>query len=465
MGGENLLAMTKPELQFLESNEELPHNLDAERSLLGSILIDSGSLGLVSEILEPGDFHSPAHEIIFAALKILEEGGEAVDSIVLGEHLRREGRLAQAGGEDYLDGLPQDASSLSLVEVHARLVRDKAMLRKLIRTGREVTRLGLEGRGEVGGLVDRAEEAVSSLGQSLHGGDSRAVGDILHQVYERIEVLRNKEDRLTGLSSGFQDLDDLTAGLHPGELLIVAGRPSMGKTSFANNLVDRISMTGKVPAAIFSLEVAAEQVVQNLLCIHSRVDAQRVRKGIISNQEMDRLRRSADSLYDAPIYVDDSQGLTSLGIRHKARRLAKSRGIKLVVVDYMQLMESDAPGRSESRQQEISKISRGLKSLARELDVPVVALSQLNRSVEQRDDHRPRMSDLRESGSIEQDADVVMLLHREEYFKKTDHNEGIAEVIIAKQRNGPTGTMRLHFQKECMRFDSLASGNVSETLA
>ncbi len=442
----------------------LPHNQDAERAVLGAILLAPHTTGDVAQILDPQDFYVPAHRWIFeAALDLYEKQGN-FDPILVGEELRKRGKLQEAGGEDYLDGLPMSVSSHALVESYAQVIRDKALLRRLWEAGTRVTQLAMEGGEDSGKVLDEAERLVFDLAQKLHQGEAKPVKELIKDFYDKIDRLRDRDARMTGLQTGFADLDDLTAGLHPGELIIVAGRPSMGKTSFANNLVDRLSVGQGIPGAIFSLEVSSEQVVQNILCIHGRLDAQRLRHGFISKAEMEKLRNTASQIYEAPIYVDESQGLNTLGLRHKARRLVRSYGVKYIIIDYLQLMEGDRVARSEGRQQEISRISRSLKTLARELEIPVIALSQLNRAVEQRDDHRPRMSDLRESGSIEQDADVVMLLHREEYFKPTEENRGIAEVIIAKQRNGPTGTVRLHFEKRCMRFDSLADPNAAGTL-
>ncbi len=442
----------------------LPHNLDAERAVLGAILLAPQITGDVAQILEAEDFYNPGHRWIFSAALTLYESQGSFDPILVGEELRSMGKLEEAGGEEYLDSLPLSVSSHALVEDYARLIREKSLLRKLWEAGTRVGQLALRGGEKLEVILDKAEQLVFDLAQRLHHGEARSVMEILKDFYEKIDRLRDREARMTGLQTGFADLDDLTAGLHAGELIIVAGRPSMGKTSFANNLVDRLSVDQGIPGAIFSLEVSSEQVVQNILCIHGRLDAQRLRHGFISKAEMEKLRNTASRIYEAPIYVDESQGLNTLGIRHKARRLVKAHGIKYIIIDYLQLMEGDRWARAEGRQQEISRISRSLKALARELEIPVIALSQLNRAVEQRDDHRPRMSDLRESGSIEQDADVVLLLHREEYFKPTEENRGVAEIIVAKQRNGPTGTVRLHFEKRCMRFDSLADPNAQAGL-
>mgnify|MGYP000947038545 CR=1 FL=1 len=367
------------------------------------------------------------------------------------------------GRLDDLAGRLREVSSSALVEEHARSVREKALLRRLIEAGEAVSRMASEPGEEVDRILDQAGKLIFEVGRDLHSGQTRRVTEILYDVYEKLQLMRSRGSRYTGLPTGFEDLDDLTTGFHPGELVIIAGRPSMGKTSFANNIIERVSVRNRRPTAIFSLEVSSEQVVQNILCIHARFDAQDFRRGRVSNTDFDLIQRATDDLYKAPIVVDDTQGLTAMGLRHKARRLKQTDKIELLIVDYLQLMEADSMRGSENRQQEISRISRSLKSLARELKIPVIALSQLNRLVEQRDDHRPRMSDLRESGSIEQDADVVLLLHREEYFKQTPQNEKIAEVIVAKQRNGPTDTIRLQFERRCMRFDSLARGNAPDT--
>ncbi len=436
---------------------DLPYNLDAERALLGGMILNPNSIGDIAEIIKPEDFYFLPHKIIFDTIRRIYDDNRMIDPIILSEELRKAGSLDDAGGEEYIDNLPMDASSMMLMENHARLVRDKAVLRRLIETTRKISDLAMKAREDVEEIIDKAEEHIFSLSQSLHTGEAQKLGEILHEVYAKIERIREKDSRISGIPTGFEDLDNLTSGLHPGELVIIAGRPSMGKTSFANNIVDRVGVRMGRPTGLFSLEVTKEQVVQNLLCIHGLIDAQRLRRGMLNSEEMEKLRGAAALLYEAPVYIDDTQGLTTLALRHKARRLVKNFGVELVIVDYLQLMETEFSKRSETRQQEISRISRSLKGLARELEIPVVALSQLNRSVEQRDDHRPRMSDLRESGAIEQDADVVIMLHREEYYLTNPGPDvkGRAEIIVAKQRNGPTGSLKLFFNSKCMRFDTL----------
>ena len=330
-------------------------------------------------------------------------------------------------------------------------MREKSVQRRLLETCLDVARRCYDNQDAAKDLLDDAERQIFEIARMDKSGDAHSITDILQQTFERIDRLRERGSRLTGLGTDYVDLDDITGGLQPGELIIIAARPSMGKTSLALNLTERVAGL-KQGVAFFSLEMSNQQVIQNMLCCRAQIDGQAMRKGRITDQQYKRLQEEAERLYETQIFVDDTPGVTITQLRAKCRRMKQKHDIKMVVIDYLQLMT--AGGRVESRQQEISTISRGLKGLARELEVPVIALSQLNRDVENRDDHRPRMSDLRESGAIEQDADVIVLLHRDEYYKPTEANAGLAQLIIAKQRNGPTGEVTLRFFREYMRFEN-----------
>jgi replicative DNA helicase len=337
------------------------------------------------------------------------------------------------------------------VVYHAEIVREKAIARKLLETCLDVARRAYDNEAEAKELLDEAERQIFEISRMDKTGDAVSIADVLQSTFERIDRLREREGRLTGLDTDYYDLNDMTGGLQPGELIIIAARPSMGKTTFALNLTERVASKGEA-IAFFSLEMSNQQVIQNMLCCRSQIDGGALRKGRITDQQYKRLQEEAARLYETPIFVDDTPGISITQLRAKCRRLKQKHKINLVVVDYLQLMTGG--GRFESRQQEISAISRGLKAIARELSLPVIALSQLNRDVENRDDHRPRMSDLRESGAIEQDADVIILLHRDDYYKPTEQNAGLAQIIIAKQRNGPTGEVVLRFFREFMRFEN-----------
>ncbi len=429
----------------------VPCNVDAERAVLGALLLHPDAVGEVSQVLRATDFYQPPHRLIFEAIVETFDQRALSDVIAVEEALLKRGRLDETGGRDALLDLAGCVLSAAGVQYHAEIVREKAIQRQLLETCLDVSRLAYESSTDARELLDEAERRIFEIARVSMTSEVRAIADILQDTFTRIELLRRREGLITGVTTGYADLDEITSGLQPGELIVVAGRPSMGKTSFALNISERAAGQ-KCGVALFSLEMSNQQVIQNMLCARAQIDGQALRKGRITDLQMRRLQDEAASLYEAPLFVDDSPGLTIGGLRAKCRRLKQQHDIGMIVMDYLQLMS--VGGRSESRQQEIAMISRSLKSLARELKVPVVALSQLNRDVENRDDHRPRMSYLRESGAIEQDADVVMLLHRAEYYKRTDENAGLAQVIIAKQRNGPTGEITLRFFREYMRFEN-----------
>ncbi|KNZ69734.1 replicative DNA helicase [Thermincola ferriacetica] len=431
-----------------------PQNLDAEQSVLGAMLIDKESIIKVSEILRPEDFYRDAHKHIYEAMLDLSERNEAVDLITLTEELRQRGFLDQVGGAAYVAGLATMVPTAANVEYYARIVEEKALLRNLINVATRIVALGYESDEEPTELIDTAEKMIFELSQRKAREGFSPLKNILMQTFDRIEDLYNNKGQITGVPSGFVDLDRLTSGFQPSDLIIVAARPSMGKTAFCLNIAQHAAVRGQVPVAIFSLEMSKEQLVQRILCSQAMVDQQKIRTGNLEEEDWKKLTKAAGPLSQAPIYIDDTPGLSVSEMRAKARRLKAEKGLGLIVIDYLQLMSASSR-RSENRQQEISEISRSLKLLARELQAPVIALSQLSRAVEQRQDKRPMMSDLRESGSLEQDADLVMFIYRDDYYNPESEKRGISELIIAKQRNGPVGTVELGFLKEFTKFVNL----------
>ncbi|MFQ5505636.1 MAG: replicative DNA helicase [Planctomycetota bacterium] len=429
-----------------------PNNLEAEMSVLCAMMISEDAQADIVQRLQPEDFYKVAHQHIFESIRQLYDRHVEIDHVSLAEELKTQEKLEAVGGTPYLFTLSDFIPSAASAIYHSEIVRQKAVLRRLIQVSTEITTKAYQGSSEAMALLDEAERQIFEIARKGDVGEPKSMEQLVWTTFEKIEKLKKSGgSRTTGVPTGFQDLDNLTAGFQPGELLVIAARPSMGKTSFALNILQRAASEG-YGCAFFSLEMTREQVVQNMLCCNAGVDAHKLRRGYASSNEYQRLHEAASRLYEQKIHVDDTANLSLLALRAKGRRLRQKSDIQLLFVDYLQLVT--AGGKHDNRQQEISMISRSLKSLAKELEIPVVALSQLNRSVEQRDSHRPRMSDLRESGAIEQDADVVMMLHREEYFKQTEENRGLADVIIAKQRNGPTGTVRLRFFQDTLRFES-----------
>ncbi len=428
-----------------------PHNLEAERCTLGALLVDVYSASAVFQLLGEDDFYLQAHRHIYRALTGLYDRLASADLVLVSEALSREKLLAEVGGEEYLLRLAEEVPSAANAVYYAQLVRDAAIRRHLVQKCTTIISEAYDGRGDARAQLDRAEQGIFEIAGSNIAGEFVAIPDLIDPVFDMID----KDHRgAGGIGSGYAKFDDLTNGLHPAELIVVAGRPSMGKTTFALNIVRHVALKLGKPVGVFSLEVSRAQVVQNLLCSEARVDAQKVRQCKLSPREWQDLIATADKLRRAPIYIDDSSSLTTLDVKAKARRLRARHGVELLVIDYMQLMQS--PG-VDNRQEEISQISRGLKGAARDLNVPVIAISQLSRAVESREGNKPRLSDLRESGAIEQDADLVVLLYREEYYKRDDQEaKGKAEVIVAKQRNGPTGSVHLAFLGSMLRFEDLA---------
>lgn len=430
-----------------------PQNTEAEQSVLGSILLDSSALVSAMDILQPDDFYRDAHRQIYQAILALSDRGEPVDMITLCEELNRRGSLEAVGGVAYISTLANYVPSAANIEHYARIVKEKATLRDLISAAQRITAIGYEGQDEIEKILDEAEKLIFAVGEQRTGHDFAAVKDILLDAFENIEKVYQSKGQLTGVPSGFVDLDHMTSGFQPSDLIILAARPSMGKSAFALNVALHAAVRHHVPVAIFSLEMSKEQMAQRLLCAEANVDAHRLRTGYIEDEDWPRLTRAVGPLAEAPIFIDDTPGISVAEIRSKARRLKAERGLGLIIIDYLQLIQGR--GKSESRQMEISEISRSLKGLARELLVPIISLAQLSRAPEQRQDHRPMLSDLRESGSLEQDADVVMFLYRDEYYNPDTEDKNLAELIIAKQRNGPTGVVKLVWLKQFTKFVNL----------
>jgi replicative DNA helicase len=433
-----------------------PQNLDAEESVLGAMMLSPGALGAVSEILDASDFYRESHSKVYRAALALYARGEPVDAITLVDELEQRGELEDAGGRSRVHELAALVPASANAGHYARIVREMATLRGLIRAGGDISTLGWERIGEPADLVDRAEQIVFDLSQSRVSTEFSHIETLLKESFERITALYEAGEEITGVPSGFRDVDRLTSGFQPGNLVIVAARPSMGKSAFGLCVAANIAIRHQIPVALFTLEMSKAEVTQRLMCSEAKVESQRLRSGKLAPDDWPRLTAACDKLAKAPIYVDDTGSITMMEIRSKARRLkSKEPTLGLIVVDYLQLMTSGS--NVESRVQEVSQISRNLKILARDLDVPILAMSQLSRAVEQRHDKRPILSDLRESGSIEQDADLVAFIYRDEYYNDDSPDQGLAEVILAKHRNGPTGLEKLSFLKRYAKFADLAA--------
>ena len=429
-----------------------PHDLDAETSLLGSMMLSRDAIGTVLPIIgrqEVEWFYHPEHRLLYENLVDLYDGNQPIDLIVVKDELKRRNLLEQVGGVAYIVQLAESVPSALNAEYYARIVRDKGLLRDLIRCAGEITESAYADDDEAGRLLDEAEQRLFQVTQRRVSGHASALCELLKEIYEKIRP--GEGSYLTGLPSGFTQLDDLTSGFQKGDFIIVAGRPSMGKTAFGLNVAEYMAIDDHRPVAFFSLEMSRQQLAQRVLCGRGQIDSHKFRRGMVSEEEKQQLSFVCEELAEVPLYIDDTPGMSVLELRAKTRRLAQQYGIQAVFVDYLQLMT--APGHSDNRQQEIAAISRGLKSLGRELNIPVITMAQLNRSPEGREGHRPRMSDLRESGALEQDADVVLLLHREEYYKRDDPTvKNQADLIIAKQRNGPTDNVELVFSHRLTTF-------------
>jgi replicative DNA helicase len=431
----------------------LPSNLEAERTVLGAVLVDNAAFNSAAEILSREDFYRDSHRRIFEAMAALAERSQPIDLVTLKDELTRRSSLEAVGGAAFLAGMVDGVPRITNVEHWSRLIKEKAVLRNLIHAGNRIVQECFEGEDEAAALLDRAEKAIFDIAERRVREGFVGMDEIVKESFRTIDQLSQSKDVVTGLPTGFVDIDEMTSGLQKGELVIVAARPAMGKTSFCLNVAQHAAARAGETVGLFSLEMSRAQLALRLLCADARIDAHRLRTGKLTEKDWARLAKSYTDLSQAQIFIDDSATITPLEMRAKCRRLKAEHGLGLIIVDYLQLVTG--AGRIENRQQELSAISRSMKGLAKELDVPVIALSQLSRAPEARTDRRPQLSDLRESGAIEQDADIVMFIYREEEYKATDENRGIAEIIIGKQRNGPTGNRRLAFIKEFTRFENL----------
>jgi replicative DNA helicase len=437
----------------LARERTLPNNLEAERTVLGAILVDNAAFNSAAEILSREDFFRDAHRRIFEAMAVLAERSQPIDLVTLKDELARRSALEAVGGATFLAALVDGVPRITSVEHWSRLIKEKAVVRNLIHAGNRIVQSCYEGEDEAAELLDRAEKAIFDIAERRIRQGFVDMGEIVKESFRTIDQLSQSKDVVTGLPTGFVDIDEMTSGLQKGDLVIVAGRPAMGKTSFCLNVAQHVALRTGETAGIFSLEMSRAQLALRMLCSDARIDAHRLRTGKLTEKDWARLAKAYTDLSQARLFIDDSATITPLEMRAKCRRLKAEHNLGLVIVDYLQLVTSS--GRVENRQQELSAISRSMKGLAKELDIPVIALSQLSRAPEARTDRRPQLSDLRESGALEQDADIVMFIYREEEYKATDENRGIAEIIIGKQRNGPTGNRRLAFIKEFTRFENL----------
>ncbi|MFA1714472.1 replicative DNA helicase [Peribacillus frigoritolerans] len=431
-----------------------PQNIEAEQAVLGAIFLEPSSLTVTSEVLIPEDFYRSSHQKIFNVMLNLNDEGKAVDLITVTEELAATKNLEEVGGVSYLSELAGSVPTAANIEYYARIVEEKSLLRRLIRTATNIAQEGYSREDEVEELLGEAEKTIMEVAQRKNSGAFQNIKDVLVSTYDNIEVLTTRTGDVTGIPTGFAELDRMTAGFQRNDLIIVGARPSVGKTAFALNIAQNVATKTEENVAIFSLEMGAEQLVMRMLCAEGNINAQNLRTGSLTDEDWRKLTMAMGSLSNAGIYIDDTPGVRIGEIRSKCRRLKQEHGLGMILIDYLQLIQGD--GRSgDNRQQEVSEISRSLKALARELKVPVIALSQLSRGVEQRQDKRPMMSDIRESGSIEQDADIVAFLYRDDYYDKESENKNIIEIIIAKQRNGPVGTVSLAFVKEYNKFVNL----------
>lgn len=447
----------------------LPNSLDAEKAVLGAILLDNRLFDQAAELLTESDFYSEAHRRIFSRMEHLSAQSRAIDSVTLREELQKESQLDTIGGVAYIASLLDGVPRLANLEHYARIVKEKALLRKLIHSSNEILERSFSAEDDPSLLLEDAERAIFQISQERVKGGFQKLPDLLSATYKHIESLYERKEAITGIPTGFIQLDRMTSGFQPSDLVILAARPGMGKTSLALNIAQHAAVKEGKTVGLFSLEMSAEQLVLRLLCGEARVDSHKVRTGYLSKEDWNSLARAMSRLAQARIFIDDTPGISIVEMRSKGRRLMAEQGLDLLIVDYLQLMTAGGVGRrQESRQQEISLISRSLKGLAKELNVPVLALSQLSRAPEQRTGHhRPQLSDLRESGSIEQDADVVLFVYREDLYRKNEEEEdsNIAEIIIGKQRNGPTGTVHLVFVNQWTKFENPAFGQDESILA
>ena len=432
----------------------LPHNLEAERSILGAILIRNDAFNVAAELIDADDFFRDAHRRVFDKMVDLNERGQAIDLVTLRDELSRSGELEPVGGPAYISSLADGVPRSTNVEHYARIVKERATLRNLIAAANRIEAEAYAAQEEASVVLDRAEQEIFSIAEGRIRSGFVPLGELARNSFDTIERLQSVQSAVTGVPTGFVDIDEMTAGLQPADLVIVAARPSMGKTAFALNVGAHVGTTGGRTVGVFSLEMSKEQLFLRMLTSAAQIDSHRFRTGLLTESDYGRLSEAITFLSAARVHIDDTPSLGVLEMRAKSRRLKAEHGLDLLVIDYLQLMQGR--GRFENRNQEIASISRSLKALAKELDVPVVALSQLSRAPESRSDKRPQLSDLRESGALEQDADVVMFIFREDMYEETPENENVAEIIVGKQRNGPTGTVKLAFLKQQTRFESLS---------
>ena len=432
-----------------------PHNIEAEQAVLGAIFLVPDTIVTATEILEPEDFYRVSHQRIFETMIRLTDKGEPIDLVTITTELEDLKLLNEVGGVSYLTDIANSVPTAANIEYYARIVEEKSTLRRIIFAATDIVTKTYDEGDEVTDLLDHAEKTILEISQNKASGRFQNIQDVLVDVYDNIEQLHNQQDEVTGIATGFRDLDHITSGFQKNDLIIVAARPSVGKTAFALNIAQNVAVNSDENVAIFSLEMGADQLVMRMLCAEGNIDSQRLRTGKLQEEDWRKLTMAMGSLSNAGIYIDDTPGIKVNEIRSKCRRLKQESGLGMVLIDYLQLIQGNSASSRENRQQEVSEISRALKALARELEVPVIALSQLSRGVEQRQDKRPMMSDIRESGSIEQDADIVGFLYRDDYYDQESEKENIIEIIIAKQRNGPVGTVELAFVKEYNKFVDL----------
>lgn len=433
-----------------------PQNIEAEQSVLGAMLLSRDAIDKAGEILTADDFYRQDHRIIYSAIMDLHNRNQAVDLVTVTEELRKMGKLDSIGGTSVITALSNIVPTAANVVYHAKIVEEKSLRRQLINAATEVASSGYEEEEDISQTIDQAEQKILAVANRKQTGSLVKIGDIVKSSIARIEELYDSKDAYTGLPTGFTQFDLMTSGLQPSDLIILAARPSMGKSSLVLNMAEHVALKGKKSVIFFSLEMSKEQLVQRMLCSQAGIDAAKLRVGQLNEAEWGQLLEAADRLSQAKIMLDDTPGMTALEMRSKARRWKNENGLDLIIVDYLQLMQGSSKRASDNRQQEMSDISRSLKGLARELNVPLIALSQLSRSVESRTSKRPMLSDLRESGALEQDADIVCFIYRDDYYNRENSDQpNIAELILAKHRNGPVGTVKLFFKKETTRFYNL----------
>ncbi|MDD7796252.1 replicative DNA helicase [Clostridium sp. 'White wine YQ'] len=433
--------------------KSLPQSIEAEQSVIGSMIIDKTAIAQAAEALKEEDFYRDSHKVIFRSIVDMFQRDMAVDLITLLEYLKSTGKLENAGGATYVTEVSGSVPTTANLGAYIKIVSEKSTLRRLIRASTEIIESSYNEQGEVEKVLDKAEKRIFDIGEKRNTSEYEALSDVLERSFEQIERLFNNKGDITGVGSGFNDLDAKTSGFQKGDMVLIAARPSMGKTTFALNITEHAALREGKSVVVFSLEMSKEQLAYKLLCSEANVDMLALRTGNLEDKDWDNIARAAGPLSKAKIYIDDTAGLSVMEMRSKCRRIKMEHGIDLIMIDYLQLMS----GSGESRQQEVSEISRSIKALAKEMECPVIALSQLSRAPEQRADHRPMLSDLRESGSIEQDADLVMFLYRDEYYNKETEEKNVGECIIAKQRNGPVGTVKLAWLGQYSKFGNLDS--------